>query len=555
MKKGSFKKIFPHVSWPSVILVMLGSTLITTSSMYVALRMSALPWPTVFVAILSLSLMKLMRRRDLKEIQVTSTGMSAGAMVAGGLAFTIPGLFISGVWQVEANLSPKAFFARYAPPLLLAAVAGVVLGTLLCARYRRRVLDQLDLPYPIGTASAETLKAGYAGGRGAIWLFGAMLIAAVFVLLRDSLLVIPAMSAFAVAGVRVTINYSPMALSIGHLVGLGSSLYWFGGAVLAEVVLRRLGVVWGWFPDAEAAGGFIFTSAVGLMVGAGVATLVRFAHTAMVARGARTSAASASSHETSADEPTVAKTAPRLLTVAALAVSYLLTVLLGLSPLVSALLLVGVFVAAAMSALITGQTGINPMELFGIIVLLAVRLLVPLSAEHAFFVAAITAVACGYAGDMMNDFKTGKLLHASPRSQLLVELIGGLFGAAASVLVLLALIAKSGGVGVEVGLPAAQAHSVAAMVDGIGQPAVFAGAAAVGFLLMLAKIPGMILGIGMMLAGAGLSVPVLLGGLSERIIRGKSKETGAAAQMVASGLLGGEGLTGTIVAIVSMFVG
>ncbi|HRV99460.1 MAG TPA: OPT/YSL family transporter, partial [Aminobacteriaceae bacterium] len=60
----------------------LGAVVITASSMYVALRMGALPWPTIFVAILSLTVLKALGRTNLNEINVTHTAMSAGGMVA-----------------------------------------------------------------------------------------------------------------------------------------------------------------------------------------------------------------------------------------------------------------------------------------------------------------------------------------------------------------------------------------------------------------------------------------------------------------------------------------
>ena len=72
----------------------LGLIIITTSSMYVALRMGALPWPTIFVTVLSMSVLGRAKGSTLQEINVTHTMMSAGAMVAGGIAFTIPGLWI-----------------------------------------------------------------------------------------------------------------------------------------------------------------------------------------------------------------------------------------------------------------------------------------------------------------------------------------------------------------------------------------------------------------------------------------------------------------------------
>ncbi len=84
----------------SLVIGAIGSVVITTSSMYVALRMGALPWPTIFVAVMSLAILKALGNTNLNEVNVTHTAMSAGSMVAGGLAFTVP-----GIWILDANAS------------------------------------------------------------------------------------------------------------------------------------------------------------------------------------------------------------------------------------------------------------------------------------------------------------------------------------------------------------------------------------------------------------------------------------------------------------------
>ena len=152
----------PQLSVRSILLTIVGAIVIGISSMYIALRMSALPWPTIFVAVVSMAVLKLFGNTTLNEINVTQTGMSSGAMVAGGLAFTIPGLWIAGIYKAydpaQGTLSewlmPKLW------PVLLVSLIGVVLGTVLCWYYRKRNIEELALPYPIGTAAAETLVTG-----------------------------------------------------------------------------------------------------------------------------------------------------------------------------------------------------------------------------------------------------------------------------------------------------------------------------------------------------------------------------------------------------------
>ena len=86
-KASSFKEQF---TVRAMVIGTIGSIILTASSMFVALKASSLPWPIMFVTLFSMCLLKLMGNTNVNEINVTHTAMSAGSMVAGGLAFTIP---------------------------------------------------------------------------------------------------------------------------------------------------------------------------------------------------------------------------------------------------------------------------------------------------------------------------------------------------------------------------------------------------------------------------------------------------------------------------------
>ena len=543
-----------HLTWRAVAIAIPGSILITASSTYVALSASALPWPTVFVAVLSFALMRLFGKSDINEINVAATGMSAGAMVAGGLVFTLPGLFISGIWKVgDEGLSASDFLKAHLPPVLLIALAGVLLGTALCWVFRKRNIEDLNLPYPIGKAAAATLEAGKSGGSQAVTLFVALALAAVLTLMRDQFYLFPSLLAFSIASFPMTFYMSPMAVGIGGLIGFSSTLYWLLGAAitsLARFVILETSLLNAFPAAGEKWSEWNLTIAIALMVGAGAGSLLSFAF-GSYKKGKR-------SQKTSSKARMKRITAPKgmgLLSLILVAIAFVITLLTGMKWLPALLLMAGVFFASLMSSLITGQTGINPMEIFGIIVLLAIRALVPVSPQHAFYIAAIVAVTCGYAGDMMNDYKSGSLLKTNPKAQFFIELIGGFFGALTASVALLAIIYSKGGVGAEVGLPAAQAYSVNAMVAGLGHPILFAVAALIGCALtFFFKIPAMIVGIGMMLNGTGLALPIFLGGILEYLSRTHlKKDSQQAIQMGAAGLLGGEGVVGTILAIVALF--
>lgn len=541
-----------QLSLRSIILGMIGSAIITASSMYVALRLSALPWPTIFVAVLSMALLKVLGKTTHNEINITQTSMSSGAMVAGGLAFTLPGLWITGVWNGQA-FTPARFWQ-----VLAITICGVLLGSVLTWFLRRRFVEKDPLPYPIGIAAADTIVVGDAGNRKSALLFISMGVSAIFTFFRDHLAWIPSAlsSAWLYArNFRIGLWVSPMAVSIGYMIGTLYTGVWFLGAVLAYVLIIPCGPALGLFSSVDAAVSFKDTAGIGLMVGTGIGTLLSFVIGSIKKRIGSHDRADIGRDETASGNSSASShKKERFWTAIAVAISFVLSIVCRLGVLPSILMMIGVLAASAMSAIITGQTGINPMEIFAIIVLLAVRIFVNVDAVGSFFIAAAVAVACGYAGDMLNDYKTGAMLKTNPKAQLISQIIGGVVGAVIATLALFAVIGQFGGVGPGHELPAGQAFAVSQMVKGIGNPVVFWVALGIGVLLNLLKVPSMTLGIGMYLPFEISSI-VFLGGLLRLFAERFFPKTVNSGNIVASGMLGGEGITGVTIAIIKMIAG
>ena len=150
-----------------MVIGSIGSAILTMSSMYVALKLGALPWPIIFVALTSMFCLKVLGNTNINEINVTHTAMSAGAMTAGGLAFTIPGIYML---DPEAELSMLSLFA--------VVLGGVILGLIFTALIRKYFVVTKELPYPMGQAAAGTLIVGDEGGKKSITLFSSLGIAA-----------------------------------------------------------------------------------------------------------------------------------------------------------------------------------------------------------------------------------------------------------------------------------------------------------------------------------------------------------------------------------------
>ncbi|HYH03529.1 MAG TPA: OPT/YSL family transporter, partial [Bacillota bacterium] len=159
---------------------------------------------------------------------------------------------------------------------------------------------------------------------------------------------------------------------------------------------------------------------------------------------------------------------------------------------------------------------------------------------------------CGYAGDLLNDYKTGKILGTNPVAQLISQIAGGVIGALVASLAMFAIIGQFGGVGPDKGLPAGQAFAVTQMVHGVGDPVVLTGAIFIGVVLYLLRIPAMTLGIGVYLPFE-ISAALFLGGFLRFLNDLYRPQTAESGNIAAAGFFGGEGITGVLVAILKMF--
>ena len=552
-----------QISAAGILIGCIGCVIITASSVYTALKMGALPWPTIFTSITALVLLRAAGRTSLNEANVTQIIMSAGSMVAGGLAFTIPGVWMLGL---GAELSWIEIGG--------VALAGTLLGLVCTALIRRRFVEESDLEYPIGTAAAETLMASRAGGATGKRLFGSMAAAGIWCALRDLAGVIPAMiGALPIPGVAFGIYNSPMLLSVGFLVGGAAVAFWLAGGLIANFGIIVGGSAAGLW-DVASAQGIVSSLGMGLMMGSGIGVVVRD-----ILPAAFRSAHNGRRDDDRASAPARAfgKLDRSVLALLVAAAALLVCLVLGLSPIACAVVVVLAFVTTIMSAQSVGQTGIDPMEIFGLIVLLVIAALGESDQVRLFFVAGVVAVACGLAGDVMSDFKTGKIIGTDPRAMWIGQAIGALIGCAVSVAVMCALLNAYGADAFGPGklFVSAQASVVATMVSGIPSVSAFALGLVAGVALYCLGIPSMMLGLGVYLpfymtlsASLGAAVKIAYDRVASiRNARASGdattnantgtdetshEETGI---IVASGVLGGESIVGVIIALASVASG
>ena len=573
-ENGRRTRLRDELSVPGFVIGIIGCVILTATSAYTALKMGALPWPTIFTSVTSLLLLRAFGRRDIAEANVTQIVMSAGSMVAGGLAFTIP-----GVWML--GLPGKVSWWE----MLFVALAGTLLGLVCTALIRRRFVDDSTLSYPIGTAAAETLKAAQVGGSTGIRLFGSMGLAGLWCVLRDGLNVLPQFFLqLTTPGVNFAIYNSPMLLSMGYLVGFVPMLFWLGGGVVANLGLIAGATAAGAW-SVEVAQKIVKSLGMGLMMGAGIAVVLKDVLPQLMGirhdRGNTTGGKPADDEQGSsasgshgapvgdrarwASDVRGKSDAGFLALLTALAA---LTACFGLSlgPIPTVIIVILSFVTTIMSAQSTGQTGIDPMEIFGLIVLLLVAAVSNLSQLSLFFVAGIITVACGLAGDVMSDFKTGSILGNNPRTLWKAQALGALIGVFVAVATMVAIEQAYGPDTFGPNRPfiATQASVVATMVSGIPSVPAFMVGLVAGIVIYCLGLPAMMVGLGVYLplymtvtASLGAAIKFVLDRRSAAARKGSGPHGDESpAQddgiVVASGVLGGESIVGVAIAFVTI---
>ncbi|MEE0845178.1 MAG: OPT/YSL family transporter [Eggerthellaceae bacterium] len=557
-----------------VAIGVVGCVVITAASAYTALKMGALPWPIVFAAIVALFFLKALNKghADLHEANVTHTVMSAGSMVAGGLAFTIPGAWMLG-YTDQTDWSQ----------LLAVALGGTILGSIATIPIRKRFIAEEPLEFPIGQAAAQTLLAGETGGSTGRRLFGALGLAGIYTWLRDGIGLLPTVffSGISFPGVSFGLYNSPLMMSMGFLVGTSSVLVWFAGALLGSFGVIAGGAAAGLW-DTATGQGIASSLGMGAMMGCGLGVVLKLvagkAWAALKGRSDVDSRKADRSGEGASDASAGHVSARRfkmtagLIALCAAAVALVLCLVLGFSPLVSVIVVALSFVSCAMAAQSCGQTGIDPMEIFGLIVLLFVAAFSGSTQVQLFYVAGVIAVACGLAGDVMYDFKAGRILGTDWRAQWIGQVIGAVVGALVSVAVMMVLLAAYGAdaFGPQGSFVAAQASVVATMVSGIPSVPAFLVGLAAGMLLYFAKAPAMMLGLGIYLpfymsfaAFLGTMVKLAYNAVCKRRRARAGEGYGEEARMrdeqtglvVASGIIGGESVVGVLVALFAIVAG
>ena len=491
--------------WKAIAAGAVLSLLVALYSAYAGLKIGGVYWPMVTTAVVSMAIVRLFGGTNKHEINIMQTTASTGGLLAAGVIFTIPALFMLGL-PVSAT------------DIVLVSLTGGMLGLIFVYPLRARMVVEEKLPYADGAAAAAIISAGDPKGKQSGTLFASFGFSALFAIAREAM---ARLGAF-------TIPISLIPFAGGYLIGTRFTLAWFAGALATALILApALG--------GNAVAGVSTPLGVGIVIGAAIAYFLTsgipvFLKTAEYYGKAR-----------------MGKWG-----VAALLIAYIVLVYaFDLSLPLALFAVAGAFLMAFIGAKITGEMNVDPMEIFALIILLAAKFIFGFGALHLVLLAAVVCIAAGIAGDAMQDFKTGHILGTPPEHQLAAE-AAGVIAASLIMGALMLSFSQVGFGGAE--FPAPQAAAVKGIVQESGVSSLLLGGIIAGVALTLISwklglgAVAIAFGIGMYVPFA-LSLPLFIGGLARHFI-GKSKQT-EKWRLVAGGVIAGEGLVGALIVLAS----
>ena len=519
-------------------------------------------------------------KHSILESNMSQTIGSASSSVASGVLFTIPALFIWGMAPAWRQVT-------------LLSMAGGLLGVLAMVPLRRYLIQREHgkLPYPEGMACAEVLVAAEGRGRQAWPVFAGIGAGMLFKLLTDGLKLVSGKVHVDLAyRAGLSASVSPPLIGVGYILGIRIATVMVAGGALSALVIIPAIYLWGQnlteplYPETakvirdmsahEIWHRYVRYIGAGAVATGGIVTLVRSIPTMIESfrlglAQLRGNAAGESQDRTERDLSlrTVLLCCAgilALLTVVPGILGYLDSVAVRL--VASLAIAVFAFFFVTVSSRIVGLVGVtsNPTSGMTIATLLGTSLVFYLlgwtdlaGKATALMVGTSVCIAASIAGDTSQDLKTGFILGATPRLQQIGELAGVVASAGVVALVVTLLHDNvEGGLG-GAELPAPQATLMALVVDGVLEQslpwAFILIGVGIGAVASFARIPVLAFAVGVYLPLSTMGA-VFVGGLARYLLTRKQPPEEAERRrergvLFGSGLVGGGGLTGVVLAL------
>lgn len=573
-------KVTPEFTVTSIITGVLLAIVFGAANAYLGLKVGMTISASIPAAVISMAVIRIIMRRDsILESNMVQTIGSAGESLAAGAIFTLPALFI---WHTEGVMD--------APSMILITVIafiGGLLGIFFMVPLRNALIvkEHGVLPYPEGTACAEVLLAGEEGGSKAKAVFAGIGAGVLVKFLVDGVQAVQSTFVIKVNALKTEFSSEvyPALVAVGYICGARISGMMFAGGMLGWFVLIPVIVTFGgdtvMYPatatvaELYESGGasaiwsnYIKYIGAGMVAASGIISLAKSLPLII-----KTFSESMKSLKGSKGADSVIRTTRELDmriviggVVACMAAIWLIP-FIPVTIVGAIIIVIFGFFFCTVSSRMVGLVGSsnNPISGMTIATVMIAAYLLKLTGDTgvhgmqgAIVIGSIICIAVAMAGDTSQDLKTGYILGATPKLQQIGEIIGSVVSALAigGVMILLNNAYAFGSE--ELSCP--QASLMKMIIEGVLQgnlpwTLIFIGVF-IAVAVELLGIPSLPVAIGLYLP-LELSTGVMLGGFvrwfADRKNANKDDESSDAILM-SSGLIAGEGITGIVIAILTV---
>ncbi|MCK4577157.1 MAG: oligopeptide transporter, OPT family, partial [Candidatus Marinimicrobia bacterium] len=479
--------------------------------------------------------------------------------------------------------------------ITLLAMSGGLIGVLAMIPLRQYLIkrEHGNLPYPEGMACAEVLVAAEEGGRQAHGVFWGLGLGMLVKLITDGFKLVQGKFTLALGyKANISIGVSAPLVGVGYILGIRIATIMVAGSALSALVIIPLINWWGsglttpMFPETvklisdmsagELWNRYIRYIGAGAVATGGIITLINSIPTMVESfRLGMEQLARRNSGQPTADERTGLDLSFKTVLWILGAVLLVLTLVPGIlgyldsvpvRAVAAVIIAVFAFFFVTVSARIVGLVGVtsNPTSGMTIATLLGTSFIFYMlgwtdmpGKATALMVGTAVCIAASIAGDTSQDLKTGFVLGATPRLQQIGELIGVITSAGVVCLVVMMLHNNTpGGLGGEE-LPAPQAVLMKLVIDGVldqNLPWVLIMIGiAIGLVAAAIRIPVLPFAVGVYLPMSTMAALFVGGFLRYLVTRNQTPEESERRRergvLFGSGLVGGGGLTGVILAL------
>ena len=229
----------PEFTFRALLLGSIFGVIFGAVTVYVGLRAGLTVAASIPIAVLSISILRVLGRASILENNIVQTTGNAGQSIASGVIFTLPALVFLG------------FDLEYSRIFMLALIGGW-LGVLFMIPLRRQLIvkEHGVLPYPEGTACADVLIAGEKGGSLASRVFLGLGLGGVYTFFQNANLfrAWPGSPEYRpdfgpqhiLKGAAINADATSEYLGVGYIIGSRVAGVIFAGGVFSWLVVMPL---------------------------------------------------------------------------------------------------------------------------------------------------------------------------------------------------------------------------------------------------------------------------------------------------------------------------